>query len=130
MGSLGRHRNQAENQYVTFQIDSGILVVKFKEDVFLDLSAAVQIVSDRLRFQASRSYPVLCDVTKIHSSTQPARSYLSGPGSENIDRIAFLTLTEFSTSILKWYLRSYVTEVPFEVFSSRLPAVEYLKNKG
>lgn len=126
MSAYGKQKGPAENEFVSYKIDSRILYVSFKENVHINHRTARTIVADRIRYQEGMPYRVICDVSGVKSSTKLARDYLAGIGSEVLIAIAFITPLHMQ-NILSYYLASYVTEVPVKIFSSRLQALQFLQ---
>lgn len=100
MYSESRHTQYEENQFAKFRIDSRILFLDLKPGVRHDLSAAKQIVADRIRIQEGKTFPVLCDISGVHSTTKAAREYLTGFGSELVKAIAFINRPAFQPNLL------------------------------
>jgi hypothetical protein len=70
-----------ENNYARFWISDGILFFEYKPNTIIDLMAAKRIVSDRVRFQNEKSFPIFCDVRGVIDTEKAGRDYLAQSGS-------------------------------------------------
>ena len=122
------HSLSIENEFATYRIQSRLLFLEFKTDVFLDLVAAQRIVADRLLIQEGRDCYVICDVTGVWSATTAALNHLSGVGSEQIKAVAFITTSELAYSKLNLYLNNFLQPVETKVFCNQPQAVAYLSS--
>lgn len=115
-----------ENEYATYIINDGILHVEYK-NIKLDLSAAVNIVKDRLTLQEGRSIPVLCDIRKIRGINKTARIYLSIEGSSFVSAVAFIVETPVSNMFSRFYLHTSKPQIPTMAFHRIGDALIFLK---
>ena len=124
-----------ENEYAKFWIENGVLFFEYKTGVVLDLEAAKLIVSDRLRVQDGKAYPVFCDARGIKDWNKAARDYLAKEGSYLITKVGLLVDTPLSLMTLNFYLTINKPLVPTQIFTDKIAALQYLmseldQNKG
>ena len=120
-------RNYFENDYTSFSFQEGILHVIYHPGAVIDLSAAVQIVRDRLSLQESQSFPVLCDISGIQEINKSARAYLAMEGSILIKAVAVLVKPPVSEMMSEFYIRTSNPPIPTKTFDNMEDALEYLK---
>lgn len=122
------HNLSLENDFATYRIQSRLVFLDFKTDVYLDLVAAQRVVADRLLIQEGRDYYVICDVTGVWSATIAALNHLSGVGSEQIKAVAFITTSTLANSKLNLYLNNFIQPVESKIFCNQPQAVKYLSS--
>lgn len=115
-----------ENNYASFGLKKGILFFVYKEDVDIDLSAAIEIVTDRLRMQKGKSYPVLCDTRGVKSIDMNARRYLSTEGSVFIKAVALVSDNPLSHIFSEIYVKGNTPPIPTKIFDNETEAIKYL----
>ncbi len=115
-----------ENSYASFGIKEGILFFVYKEDVDIDLPAAIEIVTDRLRLQKGKSYPVLCDTRGVKSIDMNARRYLSTEGSVFIKAVALVSDNPLSHIFSEIYVKGNTPPIPTKIFDNETEAITYL----
>ncbi|WP_299671972.1 hypothetical protein [uncultured Polaribacter sp.] len=107
-----------ENEYVKYCLKNGILEIEYKEEVYIDLKAGVQIVKDRLELHKGQTLPVLCDMRGIREINKSARDYLAIEGSVLIKAVAFIHESYVSKMISGFYLRTNTPSVPTKTFDN------------
>lgn len=115
-----------ENDFASFWIKRGILFFVYKDDVDIHLSAAVQIVSDRLKFQKGKTYPVLCDTRGVKSIDMDARRYFAKEGSVFIKAVALVSDTPLSRIFSEAYIKGNRPPIPTGIFNENSEALEFL----
>ena len=115
------------NEYAHYSFKDGIIHVTYRKGVYIDLSAAEKVVADRLRFQESNSYPVLCDASGIIFANKPARDYLAVEGSELITAVAYIVTQQYMKMVTSFYIRITKPRIPFQqAFDNVEDALTYL----
>ena len=115
-----------ENDYATYTIDAGVMHIKYKEGVCIDLSAAVKVVQDRLTFQNDKVYPVLCEIHGVKTIDKSARDYLAVEGSVLVTSVAFLVKFPVSSWLSEFYLIASKPAVPTKTFTDLKEAKKFL----
>ncbi|WP_428743302.1 hypothetical protein [Tenacibaculum sp.] len=115
-----------DNNYASFGIKEGILSFVYKEGVDIDLPAAMEIVSDRLRLQKGKTYPVLCDTRGVKSIDMNARRYLSTEGSVFIKAVALVSDTPLSHIFSEIYVKGNTPPIPTKIFNNEAEGLNYL----
>lgn len=121
------HKENTENEFAKFWIENGILYVRYKPDILIDLDAARTIVADRITLQQGKPYPVLCYTEGIASSTKTARDYLTIKGSVLTKAIAYLAAPTVSLAMLNFFIEKNAPAVPSEIFTSEMAAKQFLQ---
>lgn len=119
---------QVENDFAIFYAIDGVMHFIYKQGVNLDLSAAKEVVADRLRAQENRSFPVICDVRGVKSINKEARDYLAKEGSQQIEAVAMIVGSPARKVMSNFYLAVNKPEVPTKLFISEEEAFDYLKS--
>ena len=83
-------RNYFENDYTSYRFHDGVLHIIYHQGVSIDLTAAQQIVKDRLLLHEGRHLPILCDIRGIKDINKSARAYLAMEGSTLIKAVAVI----------------------------------------
>ncbi|MFY0712636.1 hypothetical protein J1D01_03085 [Seonamhaeicola sp. NFXS20] len=115
-----------ENNYASFWLKGGILFFVYKEHVDILLSDAMAILSDRLKLQKGKAYPVLCDIRGVRSIDMDARRYLAAEGSVFIKAIALVSDTPLSLIFSKIYVTGNTPPIPTEVHTTYDDAIRFL----
>jgi hypothetical protein len=116
-----------ENDYSRFWIADGILYFEYKANLTIDLKVAQRVVTDRIRFQNERSFPVLCDVRGIVGTEKCGRDYLAQSGSILTRAVGLLVHEKVLLTISSFYLEISKPTVPTQVFTEEADALVYLK---
>lgn len=117
-----------ENDYAQFWIADGILFFNYKPDVSIDLQVAQHVVTDRIRFQNEKSYPILCDVRGLVTADKAARDYLAHSGSILADAVGLVVHEKVLFTISTFYLQISKPVVPTQIFTSERDALVYLRS--
>lgn len=116
-----------ENNFASFWIQNGILYFKYKEDVDIDLAAAMQIVSDRLQLQKGKTYPILCDTRGVKSIDMNARRYLANEGSVFIKAVALVQDSPLSRIFSEIYIQGNTPPIPTKICNDTNEALTFLQ---
>jgi len=117
-----------ENEFAKFCIGDGILFFVYEPNINIDLKAAEKIVSDRLKLQNEKAYPVFCDTRGIRDVNKEARDYLAKEGSTSAIAVAFLVDFQVNKAIAQFYVKTNKPLVPTEVFTNKDEAMDFLKS--
>jgi len=120
--------NYLENSFAAYMKKDSILYILFKNHLVLNHKSALQIVSDRLRFQSYTSYHVICDVSGIKCISEAARDYLATKGSYQIKAVALISNTSTLYEMGNIYRVFNKPKVSTELFDNLQAAEEYIKN--
>lgn len=115
------------NDYATFWIEEGILFFLYHSAVVLDLNAAEKVLTDRIRFQEEKSYPIYCDLRGLKDTDKAARDYLARDGTILTKAIALHVEPLVSKTITDFYIGISKPDVPTEVFTEKYDALKFLK---
>lgn len=115
------------NEYATFWIEDGILFFIYHPAVVLDLVVAEKVVTDRLKFQEEKTYPVLCDTRGLKDTEKAARDFLAKEGSVLTSAVAFLVNPPVSKAMTDFYIKTNKPVTPTQVFSEKYDAVKFLE---
>lgn len=120
-------KKSLSNEYATFWVEEGILFFIYHPAVVLDMVAAEKVVTDRLKFQEEKTYPVLCDTRGLMDTEKSARDFLAKEGSVLTSAVAFLVNPPVSKAIIDFYIKTNKPITPAKVFSEKYEAVKFLK---
>jgi len=115
-----------ENNFASFWIQKGILYFKYKEDVDIDLAAALQIVTDRLQLQKGKTYPILCDTRGVKSIDKNARRYLASEGAIFIKALALVCENPLSRIFSEIYIQGNTPPIPAKICNDTKEALSFL----
>ncbi|MBJ7880509.1 DUF7793 family protein [Gelidibacter salicanalis] len=118
--------NSLENDYASYRLRNGILYFEYKENVIVNLEEAIKIVDDRLKLQAGKSYPILCNTRGIKSMDKDARWYLATEGSQLAIAVALIRNTPLSRLLAEMYMLGSVPSVPTKIVDNEGEGLEFL----
>lgn len=118
-----------ENEYATYHIQNGILHINYKDQVSIDLTAAVRIVEDRLRLQEGLSYNVICDIRGLYEVDKAARDYLAIEGSVLVKSVAYIVEKDVSKALSQFYLRISKPPIPSKIVTNLADAKAFLMDR-
>ena len=117
-----------ENQFATYLIQDRILCIVYKSGITINLSAAIQIVKDRLLLQEGLPYRILCDARGVYAADKSARDYLALEGSTLVLAVAYLVEPTISMALSKFYLSINNPPIPSKVFTQKDEAIRFLED--
>lgn len=115
-----------ENDYAKFWIEAGVVFFVYKENSSIDLSAAKQIVQDRIQFQKQTEYPVYCDIRGMKRADKAARDFLAQEGSSYTKVVAIVVDSPMTKIIGNFYLGLNKPTTPTKMFTDKQEALDYL----
>lgn len=115
-----------ENNFASFWIQNGILYFTYKDNVVIDLDAALQIVNDRLQLQQGDCYPILCDTRGVTSIDMNARRYLASEGALFIKAVALVQDNPLSRIFSEMYVQGHRPAIPIKICSNLTTALDFL----
>ena len=117
-----------ENEYAEYGIDNGIVRFIYKQNIAIQLAGAMEIVSDRLKLQKGRAYPILCDIRGIIDINKDARRFLANEGSSLTIAVAFISDNPLSQILTDLYMLANMPPIPTKVVSSELEGLQFLSD--
>lgn len=120
-------KNSFSNEYATFWIEEDILFFIYHPAVNIDLFAAEKVVTDRVRLQAEKNYPVFCDTRGIKDTEKAARDFLAKEGSLLASAVAFLVNPPISQAITDFFIRTNKPVIPTKIFTEKYEAIKFLQ---
>jgi hypothetical protein len=115
-----------ENKFFILSISDSILALEYRAETTIDLITAKSIVAKRVQLQADKIYPVILDMRSVVDSDKAGRDYLAQYGFVLTKAVAILVNPGVSAIITSFYLKRYVSEVPVQIFTDKLKALEFL----
>lgn len=120
--------NSFSNDFATFWVDDGILHFVYNPAVILDINVAEKVVTDRLRFQNGKTYPVFCDTRGIKDTDKSARDFLAKQGSILASAVAFLVNPPISQTIIEFYILTNKPVILNKIFTEKYEAIKFLQS--
>ena len=123
--------NRVENEFISYDLQDGILIAVFKEGITVDLPAAKEILELRSEFTKSGKLPALIDGSKLQmmSLTKEARDFLStDQGMAGLKATAFVMSNPLISMIANFFLQvnAKKVEFPVKLFSKTDKALSWL----
>lgn len=115
-----------ENNYATYDFHDTILYICYKEGRYIDYHAARRIVNDRLRTQAYKAYPIICDVSNVTEISTEAREYLASYGSTLAKAVALISSTDTLRNMAGYFVTINKPTVPTKIFDNLEAALQFL----
>lgn len=119
-----------ENHYALYEFHDSILYISYKADRYIDYHAARNIVNDRLRIQAYKTYPIICDVSNVTDISTEAREYLATYGSTLTSAVALISSADTLRSMAGYFVMINKPTVPTKIFNNLEDAQNFLKNQN
>lgn len=119
-----------EDDYLTHEIENGILLSTYKNGLEINLSVAKKILSSRLAFSGNNCFITLIDGRKLKSIDWEARKYFnSEEGRKGIIAAAFLGGSLFTTNLGNFFLKvTYARRsFPVRLFTNKEEALKWLE---
>ena len=111
-----------ENEYAEYGIDNGIVRFTYKQNIAIQLAGAMEIVSDRLKLQKGRAYPILCDIRGIIDINKDARR------SSLTIAVAFISDNPLSQILTDLYMLANMPPIPTKIVSNELEGLQFLSD--
>lgn len=105
----------------------GIVEVQYKDDVYLTLESAKQVVAERLDFFGQKTYPVLLKSSRLKGIDRAARKYLFSEGLQNIKAIALVPGNKVGQMLVTFLVAFERPPIPCRTFSTDEEARLWLK---
>lgn len=118
--------DQIENEFASFYIEDGILYFIYKNNIELDLEAAIRVVEDRKSIQKGISYPVICDIRGLKNVDKTARDYLAKEGSSLVTAVALIMDSPAYQFMANFYLKVSKPNVPTKMFTTMTEALGFV----
>lgn len=115
-----------ENNFAKFYTQDGYLYFIYKPNIHIDLAAAKQIVSDRLKAQGGKPYRVICYIQGIRDMEKDARDYLAKEGSRDVIAVGLIAESTAQKLMTNFYLAVSRPTVPTKMFSTEEEAKAFL----
>lgn len=124
--------NKIENEFISYELQDGIIIAIFKEGIIVDLPAAKKVLALRSEFTKSGNLPALIDGSKLKmmSFTKEARDFLSSDEArKGLKASALLVEGPVSRSLANFFLLVTVKKpvIPTKIFSDYTKALTWLR---
>lgn len=116
-----------ENQHATYEFRDSILYIIYKADHYIDYQAARKIVSDRLRIQSYKAFPIICDVSNVKGISSEAKEYLATYGSDLTKAVALISTKNTQLSLAEYFVTINKPSVPTKIFDNLEDAALFVK---
>lgn len=117
-----------ENEYISFQLKSGVLYSIYKEGLKIDLDIAKKIVDFRLSLTKDNSYPTIIFPNRVKYVDKDARNYFfTDRGSEGFDAIAVMSKDKIINMILSFVFFYSPPIKPTKLFTEEKEALMWLQ---
>lgn len=110
-------------------IEDDIFIVRFKEDLVLDIDVAKAMLEIREEMSCGRKYPIFFDCRTVRYWTKQARDLHASERNNRYLIAAGCLYTEsvFATILINFYLKFSPPNVPLRFFTTEADALEWLK---
>lgn len=113
-----------------FEMEDGILIATYKENLVIDKNAAIVSVKERLKYTEYKEVVALVDGTHVKEVTKDARDYFGSEEGSHLLKASAI----YTNSVLATYLANFLiavnlhkTIIPVKLFNDRQKAIEWLK---
>lgn len=115
-----------ENEYARFWFENEVLINELKEPIEIDLKIMSKLIELRHEISNNTNQYWCMDGTKIVSLNKEARDYAEKYGQDFIDANAMIVNSHVTKFIFNMYVKLKSPDFPFQVFTDREKAVEWL----
>lgn len=121
-------QKQLDTPYVYLELEDDLLIGYYKKDKKIDLTAAKQIVRDRLALAGDQPVLALAINLGVKNMTKDARDYLaSEEGVKKVIAGAIIVGSPVGSFIGNWYLSISKPLVPSRIFTRKEAAIKWLQ---
>ena len=118
-----------ENEFISLDLNTGVLEVTFKNGARIDLAAAHEMLETRMNLIGQHSYPsILKNISQV-TITKEARDFLSSDeGRRGVSALALIVDNAVGTALANFFLKVTVRrpKVPTRIFRDEKKALEWL----
>ncbi|MFA9189812.1 hypothetical protein AAGV28_00385 [Flavobacterium sp. FZUC8N2.13] len=115
-----------ENEYARFWFENGVLFSELKEPIEFDVKIVSNLIELRHKISNSTNQYWCMDGTKLVSLNKEARDYAEIHGQDFIYANAMIVNSHVTKFIFCMYVKLKSPGFPFQVFTNREKAVEWL----
>jgi hypothetical protein len=117
-----------DTKYCTLWIEDGILFIKYKEGVVLNIEAARIVVDAILLLLNGAKLPCYCDITGLKEADKMARDFISQSVDKFLTKLAFITGNNVSNVIGGFFIEVNKPPIQTRVFTDKQSALEFLRS--
>ncbi|MDB5221287.1 MAG: hypothetical protein JWO86_9214 [Myxococcaceae bacterium] len=116
------------NAQILWLGDDGILRADYKPRAELELADAQEIIRRLTAVSGGIRRPILVDLTGLKSISRDARNHFAGPETAAVQcAVALLVRSPMAKAIGNFFLGLNMSLVPTRLVTSKLPALEWLR---
>lgn len=123
-------RRRTENEWAALEVmDSGILIVRYKDGVLVTEKAARAVLDAHVALCGRNRVPVLVCLDRIKGMTRDARLFFAR-GDENLEvtsQVAMLVSSPIGRVVANFFLGISKTRVPTRSFTDEAKALSWLQ---
>jgi len=118
---------ELKNEYIRFWFEDGILCSEFINPVVLGLDEMKGMIELRHTISNNSAQYWLYDLRNVTSMPKAARDYAEIHGQEFLRASAVIVNSHITMFIFKIFVKIKTPVIPFQVFTDRKKAIEWLK---
>jgi hypothetical protein len=119
--------NVLDTEFFTATVVDGILEVQYKDNVYITIEEAKNIVRGRLKFFGDAQYPCLLKSSKLKGVDREARKYLFTEGVTNLLAIALVPKNKVGQMLTTILVNFEKPDIACRVFKSHEAARQWLR---
>jgi hypothetical protein len=116
-----------DTKYVSAELIDGIIEVQYKDDVYITLTEAQEVVKERIAFFGDKEYPYLFKASRLKGIDRAARKFFFNEGLVNVNAIALVPGNKVGQMITTVLVSFERPPIPCKVFKSHGEARIWLK---
>lgn len=117
-----------DTEFVHFELDNGILIMKYKPNKELTLDMAKKIVKTRLEFTDHTNLPLLILDQGVSGMSKEARDYFSSDEGIYLVKASSIVIDSvFGSFLVNFFLKVTNPKIPVKVFSDIKKAKKWLE---
>lgn len=127
---MGKIENKsAQGTFMDFEMQKGILIATYKENLVIDKNAAMVSVRERLEFTEYKEITTIVDATNVKEVTKEARDYFGSEEGSHLLKASAI----YTNSVLATYLANFLiavnlhkTLILVKLFNDKQKAIDWL----
>jgi hypothetical protein len=120
---------EIENEYVKFYFENEILISELKMPIHITQEVMIELIELRHKISDNKNQYWCMDGTKVRSVNKEARDYAEKHGQDFIFANAALINSHVTKSIFNTFLKLKNPQIPFQFFTKKEKAFEWLLEK-
>lgn len=113
---------------IQIKIENDILFAYFTEGVHLNITNVKKIVTDRLKKQNGKTYPIIIHINGLTLDSKEIRTFMATAGIEGVSHGAFVVKNVYERNLVIFFLSIDNPPIPTAIFSEEESAIKWIED--